>query len=318
MNYKHTFLNKIFSKSQTKPAVKNPPQTEPKPTVKNHSKAEFKPTGQSQVKPTDKKQAKKTKVLMAVSPSGGHIYPALAIIEKLKSSSNSVTPTQPVPPTKPVPLTKPIPPAVMPVATGIQKNPSWEFSIIYNQTPLSQKILKDCSYPCYPVSLGGLATGQAFLNKIKTLFQLPIVFFKSLRIIYKSKADIIFGTGGSVTVPVLMAGFVMRKKLAIWEANTSLGLANKFLTPFVSCIFTVFPKVKGLKSKKQKVSAYPLRKKIQSSQQSQPLQTKSNRAKNPIQPTKPTLATKSNRAKNTNSILPTKLISSKTSRRGFP
>ena len=278
MNYKNTFLNKIFSKGQAKPVAKNPPQTEPKPTVKNHSKA--KPTGQSQAKikgksqakPTGKKQAKKTKVLMAVSPSGGHIYPALAIIEKLKSSSNSTTPTKPIPPTQPVPLTKPIPPTVMPVVAGIQKKPSWEFSIIYNHTPLSQKILQDCSYPCYPVSLGGLATGQAFVNKIKTLLQLPIVFFKSLKILYKTKADIIFGTGGSVTVPVLMAGFVMRKKLAIWEANTSLGLANKFLTPFVSCVFTVFPKVTGLKSKKQKVSAYPLRKKIQSSQQSQPLQ----------------------------------------------
>ncbi|MCZ0932394.1 MAG: glycosyltransferase, partial [Oligoflexia bacterium] len=86
----------------------------------------------------------------------------------------------------------------------------------------------------------------------------------------KIRAELIFGTGGSVTFPVLMAGFFMRKKTALWEANTSLGLANKYLTPFVPQVFTVFPKVKSLSPQKQIWSAYPLRKQIRQKQKNSP------------------------------------------------
>ena len=177
------------------------------------------------------------KILMALSPSGGHIYPALALIEKLES-------------------------VLLDKKSSDSLKTSAKFYLIYNETSLSKKILKSCPYPCYSVSLGGLALGQSFFNKIKTLIKLPYVFLKALWIIYKQDVNIVFGTGGSLSAPVLMAGFFMRKKLAIWEANSRLGLANRFLTPFVSVVFTVFPKVRGLNSKKQIVSTYPLRQKI--------------------------------------------------------
>ena len=93
-----------------------------------------------------------------------------------------------------------------------------------------------------------------------------MAFLKAGLLIRKIKPDLIFGTGGSVTFPVLTAGFLMRKKTAIWEGNSSLGLANKVLALFVSHVFTVFPKVKGLSYKKQICSAYPLRKQVQQAQ----------------------------------------------------
>ena len=172
---------------------------------------------------------KKTVVLMAVSSSGGHIYPALALAEKLTASLKE------------------------------KERDFLEIHFVYPPTPLAKEILSSCPYPCHSLSVGGMARGQKTLRKFKTLLQLPVVFLKSLFLIHKIKADLILGTGGSVSVPVLTAGFLLRKKRAIWEGNTQLGLANKFLSFFTKPVFTAFPNVLGLNPKKQVWSAYPLR-----------------------------------------------------------
>ena len=180
-------------------------------------------------------QSKKT-ILMAVGSSGGHIFPAFAVSERLEEFFCKQFP-----------------------------NSLLEIHFVHSGSQLGNKLLSSSSHPVHKISIGGLAVGQSVLRKIKTLFQLPIAFFKAVLLIRKIKADIIFGTGGSVTFPILTAGFLMRKKIAIWEGNTSLGLANKALAPFASQVFTVFPQVKGLSHKKQIWSAYPLRKQIQKS-----------------------------------------------------
>ena len=181
---------------------------------------------------------RKKTVLMAVGSSGGHIFPAFAIAEQLEEGFSK----------------------------QFSKDSSLEIYFVHSGSKLGKELLSSGSYPVYTISIGGLAVGQSFVKKIKTLFQLPIAFFKSALLIKKIKADVIFGTGGSLTFPVLMAGFFMRKKTAIWEGNTSMGLANKVLAGFVSQVFTVFPQVKGLSHKKQIWSAYPLRKQIQQTQ----------------------------------------------------
>ncbi|MCY4321276.1 MAG: UDP-N-acetylglucosamine--N-acetylmuramyl-(pentapeptide) pyrophosphoryl-undecaprenol N-acetylglucosamine transferase [Bdellovibrionaceae bacterium] len=181
-----------------------------------------------------KNMNKKKIILIAMGDSGGHIYPAFAIAERLEDrfiKQNS-------------------------------KNSLLEIHFVHTGSNLSSKLLSSSSYFVHKISIGGLAVGQSFLIKIKTLLQLPMAFFKAIFLIRKIKPAVIFGTGGSVTFPVLIAGFFMRKKIAIWEANTCLGLANKMLAPFVSKIFTVFPKVKSLSPKKQIGSSYPLRKQI--------------------------------------------------------
>ncbi|MDE0092242.1 MAG: UDP-N-acetylglucosamine--N-acetylmuramyl-(pentapeptide) pyrophosphoryl-undecaprenol N-acetylglucosamine transferase, partial [Oligoflexia bacterium] len=181
---------------------------------------------------------KKKVVLMAVGSSGGHIYPAFAVAESLKDLFLKQCP----------------------------KDNSLEIHFVHSGSQLGRKLLSSSPYTVHKISIGGLAVGQSFVRKIKTLFQLPIAFFKSALLIKKIKADLIFGTGGSLSFPVLMAGFFMGKKTVIWEGNTSLGLANKVLNIFVYSVFTVFPQVKGLSPKKQIWSAYPLRKQIQQKQ----------------------------------------------------
>ena len=175
---------------------------------------------------------------MAVGSSGGHIYPACAIAEQLTEL----------------------------FFKQFSKDNLLEIHFVHSGSQLGKKLLITQSYSVHTISIGGLAVGQNFLRKIKTLFQLPIAFFQSIFLIRRIKAEVIFGTGGSVTFPVLTSAFLIGKKTAIWEANTSLGLANKVLAVFISPVFTVFPKVIDLSQKKQIWSAYPLRKQIQDTQ----------------------------------------------------
>lgn len=176
---------------------------------------------------------KKT-ILMAVGSSGGHIYPAVAVVEELEEFLPDV-------------------------------KSKWDIHFVHSGSFLGKKIFSSLKYPVHKISIGGLTKGQGFSQKLKTLFSIPKAFIQSFFLIKKLKAQVILGTGGAVTGPVLMTGFFMGRKTALWEGNTVMGLANKCLAPFVSCIFTVFPKVMGVFQKKQIVCSYPLRKKIYSS-----------------------------------------------------
>lgn len=178
-----------------------------------------------------KEMENKKSILLAVGSSGGHIYPALAIAEKIQEKVSS-------------------------------KKDSPEIHFVCSRSSVGKKWLSSIPYPVHEISIGGLAKGQSFFKKIKTLFQLPKAFVQSVLLIKKQKAQVIFGTGGAVTGPLLMAGFFMFRKTGIWEGNAVMGLANRWLTPFVSVVFTVFPQVKGLSSRKQIPGSYPLRKKI--------------------------------------------------------
>ena len=187
-----------------------------------------------------KKKNRKKVILMAVGSSGGHIYPALAVAEQLEADSNKFFDSS---------------------------FDSLEIHFVYSGSSLGKKIFSYVKYPVHTISIGGLAKGQSFWTKVKTLLQIPKAFVLSFFLIRKIKAQVVFGTGGAVTGPVLMTAFLMGKKLALWEGNALIGLANQYLSLFVSKVFTPFSDVLGLDKKKQTVCAYPLRKKSLSSKQ---------------------------------------------------
>ena len=178
-------------------------------------------------------------ILIAVGSSGGHIYPAVAVAERLEEKLSYL-------------------------------GENLDIHFVHSGSSLGKNILSSLKYPVHEISIGGLAAGQSFFQKIKTVFQLPRAFMQSMRLIKQLKSQVILGTGGSVTGPVLIAGILMGQKTAIWEGNIQMGLTNQWLSPFVSRIFTVFPEVKGASKRKQISCAYPLRKKLASKKYSKP------------------------------------------------
>ena len=168
-------------------------------------------------------------VCFVVGRSGGHIFPALAISERIK-----------------------------------QISPQDKVYFIHSGSHLEKSIFSKVSDPTYEISIGSLQ-GQSFLKKIKTLFQIPFIFFKSLLLLRRLKTRIVIGTGGALTGPVLVSASFLKLRTAIWEGNTVFGLSNKLLVPFVDKIFTVFQNIPNLPEKKQIHCGYPLRTKINSS-----------------------------------------------------
>jgi UDP-N-acetylglucosamine--N-acetylmuramyl-(pentapeptide) pyrophosphoryl-undecaprenol N-acetylglucosamine transferase len=65
-------------------------------------------------------------------------------------------------------------------------------------------------------------------------------FIKSLQLIKEFKPDLVFGAGGYVSVPVIFAAFILRKKSIIHQQDIIPSLTNKILAPFVTKITVSF------------------------------------------------------------------------------
>jgi UDP-N-acetylglucosamine--N-acetylmuramyl-(pentapeptide) pyrophosphoryl-undecaprenol N-acetylglucosamine transferase len=71
--------------------------------------------------------------------------------------------------------------------------------------------------------------------------KLTVSFFKSLYYLYKHKPTAIISMGGYVTVPVCLAGTLLRIPIELHELNVEPGKALKFLAPLASTIKIVYP-----------------------------------------------------------------------------
>lgn len=69
--------------------------------------------------------------------------------------------------------------------------------------------------------------------------------FQALYYIIRYKGDIIFSKGGFASVPVCIAGWILRKKIYIHESDSVMGLANRISSKFASKVFHSFPLEEG-------------------------------------------------------------------------
>lgn len=101
----------------------------------------------------------------------------------------------------------------------------------------------------------------------------PLSFFKmfkgilkAIAIIFKEKPDAIIGFGNYISVPMIVAGIIMRKKVYLQEQNANLGFANKLFYKYVEKTYLAFEKTYDdlpiKNSNKLKVTGNPLRKEV--------------------------------------------------------
>lgn len=75
---------------------------------------------------------------------------------------------------------------------------------------------------------------------MKDPFRVIKGIFDARKILKETKPDFIFSKGGFVSVPVVLAGRMLRIPIAIHESDYTPGLANKIAMPLASKIFTTF------------------------------------------------------------------------------
>ncbi len=129
----------------------------------------------------------------------------------------------------------------------------WTISYIGSQGGMEQELV--AKFP--EVKYYGILTGklrryfswQNFLDMIK----IPLGCIQAIALVRKLNPDIIFSKGGFVSFPVVIGGYINRKKIFMHESDITPGLANKMSLPFVSTFYTTFPETEKYVKNKQKV-----------------------------------------------------------------
>ena len=77
-------------------------------------------------------------------------------------------------------------------------------------------------------------------GKISNLINLPYIFIQSIPHYLKLRPDFVLGFGGYFTVPIIIAGWLMRFKIFLHEGNAIIGKANRLLLNFTKDLLTSF------------------------------------------------------------------------------
>ena len=156
--------------------------------------------------------------------TGGHIYPAVA------------------------------------VGFALQKEPDTK-KVYYVGNPdnLENKIAQDKVFEFLGVNITGMPRTLSF-DFIKWCFKLSFATLKSVGYILKYRPNLIFGTGGYVSAPMLFAGILTRTPIVIHECDAVAGKVTKLIAPIAQSVSAAFETSKeGIKSDKIYVNGNPIR-----------------------------------------------------------
>ena len=136
------------------------------------------------------------RVIISAGGTGGHIYPALAIINKIK-----------------------------------EEEPNSEFLYIGTTNRMEKDLIPSMGYRYEGLEVTGFKR-KLSLDNIKTVTNFVSAIKKAKIIIKDFNPDIVIGCGGYVTAPVIYAAKKLGKRTFIHEQNSVVGLANKFLSKY--------------------------------------------------------------------------------------
>jgi len=148
------------------------------------------------------------KVLIAAGGSGGHIFPAIALAEELKSM-----------------------------------DPLAQVSFVGSDKDLDKRIFEKEGFDYYLLSANKLPY-KASLNTFLFLLKLSIDILRSLVIVVKYRPGVVVGFGGYVSSPVIMAAYMLGIPRIVHEQNAVPGRANAMLFRFVDKIAISFQETK--------------------------------------------------------------------------
>lgn len=144
------------------------------------------------------------KILVTGGGTGGHIYPALAFINYVKSQESNA-----------------------------------KFMYVGAKRGLENKIISDTKIPFKTLEIQGFQRKISLYN-IKTIYLFLKSIHQAKKILKEFKPDIVIGTGGYVSGAVVYAATKLSIPTIIHEQNSVPGLTNKFLSRYVDRIALSF------------------------------------------------------------------------------
>jgi UDP-N-acetylglucosamine--N-acetylmuramyl-(pentapeptide) pyrophosphoryl-undecaprenol N-acetylglucosamine transferase len=143
------------------------------------------------------------KIFIVAGGTGGHVYPALSVAREFKKNTAKIF---------------------------------W----VGRQKSLEEDVAKEENFNFLPLYVSGFL-GKKISGKIRAVFNLCFAFIKSLALLIKFKPDVIFSTGGYISLPVGLAAPFLRIPLFIHEQNSVAGLSNRILNIISKATFEGFP-----------------------------------------------------------------------------
>jgi UDP-N-acetylglucosamine--N-acetylmuramyl-(pentapeptide) pyrophosphoryl-undecaprenol N-acetylglucosamine transferase len=148
------------------------------------------------------------KIVIAGGGTGGHIYPAIGIAQALQRLDTTV-----------------------------------DIVFIGGSDKLESTLVPQHGFRFLPISVAGLPR-RLTLQWLPAIWKTVHGLLQSLRYMKELKPDVVIGTGGYVSGPVLLAGLLCKIPIAIQEQNASVGLTNGILARWADVAYLAMESVR--------------------------------------------------------------------------
>ena len=144
-------------------------------------------------------------ILIMAGGTGGHIFPALAVAEKLREQG-------------------------------------WKITWLGAPGGMEAELVPRHGYEMVAVRFSGLR-GKGMLRKLLLPLNLMIALWQSAAALLRYRPDVVLGMGGYITFPGGLMAALLRCPLLIHEQNSIAGLSNRVLAHLADRVMTGFPDV---------------------------------------------------------------------------
>lgn len=159
--------------------------------------------------------------------TAGHVYPALSVVDVLRGSDGSGN----------LALT-------------------W----VGRRGGLEEDIVRRSGIAFRSIGLTGGVRGVGALTALRSAAGLVVGFFQAIKLIRTERPQAILATGGYVSAPAVLAGWLLRVPTLLYLPDMTPGWAVRFLAPLARRIaVTTDESVRYFKREKVFVSGYPVR-----------------------------------------------------------
>ena len=145
------------------------------------------------------------RVVLAGGGTGGHIYPAIGIAQALQ-----------------------------------RLNPEINLVFIGGSKRLEATLIPQHDYEFLPITVEGFPRSLTW-KWIPVIIKVCIGLMQSMKYLKQIKPDVVIGTGGYVSGPVLFAAWLLDIPIAIQEQNVSPGLTNSILARWAKAAYLALP-----------------------------------------------------------------------------
>jgi UDP-N-acetylglucosamine--N-acetylmuramyl-(pentapeptide) pyrophosphoryl-undecaprenol N-acetylglucosamine transferase len=143
------------------------------------------------------------RVIMAGGGTGGHVIPALAIAQELRSRYSA------------------------------------EVKFVGTARGMETRLVPAAGFDLHLVQVGGL-NRVSFATRLKTILDLPRAVIESSRLMREFQPDVMVGVGGYASGPAMLAASMHNVPMVAFEPNFIPGFANRMVAPMTKAAAVQF------------------------------------------------------------------------------